>query len=107
MSKLWIGILISILITGLGFIIPIENLFWFCLITGLIGFGSRFIEIHIVDLLPLVIVAPIIYIVLTIVFTRNLEISLLENTLTFIIKLIPSIYIGNIASEILLSFGIR
>ena len=98
MNKFCISILFSIIITGIGFIIPIEKLIWFCLIIGVIGFGLKFIDINITDLTPLIIIVPISYILLTIIFTGNLNINILENIVIFSIKIIPLVYICNIAS---------
>lgn len=105
-QKLIVSIGLSVIITIIGFILPIENLFWFCFITGIIGFGLKFLDIHIFDLLPLIIIAPLFYVILVLVF-GTLNFNIVTELIIFWIKLVPSVLISNVVADILFSFGIR
>jgi len=105
-QKLIVSIGLSIIITIIGFILPIESLFWFCFITGIIGFGLRFLGIQIFDLLPLIIIAPLFYVILILIF-GTLSFNIVTELIIFWFKLIPSVLISNVVADILFSFGIR
>lgn len=105
-EKLIISIVASIVITIIGFLLSPGSLLLFCLVIGILGFLLKFIDIHIVDLLPLVVIAPLFYVLLVLLF-GNLNLNIVTEVIIFWVKLIPSVIIGNVASEILFSIGIR
>jgi len=105
-QNLLFGAIASIIITVIGYFLSLENLLIFCLVIGVISFLLRFIDIHIVDLSPLIIIAPLLYVLLTVMF-GTFDFTVATNTIIFLFKLIPSVIIGNLVSEILFSIGIR
>ena len=105
-QKLLFGAIASIIITVIGYLLSLESLLVFCLVVGVISFLLRFIDIHIVDLSPLIIIAPMFYVLLTVMF-GTFDFNVATNTIIFLFKLIPSVIVGNVASEILFSIGIR
>lgn len=106
-QKLLFGAIASVIITIIGYFLSLESLLIFCLIVGVISFLLRFFaHINIVDLSPLLLIAPVFYVLLAYI-SGTLDFNVVTKTIIFLFKLFPSVIIGNVASEILFSFGIR
>lgn len=105
-QKLLFGVIASVIITVIGYFLSLESLLIFCLVVGIISFLLRFIDIHIIDLSPLLLIAPMFYVLLTIMF-GTFDINIVTKTIIFLFKLLPSVIIGNLASEILFAVGIK